>query len=525
MPDPKLAEYADSLLPRLNDDICRGFAVKDLRRIPDTLARVLRTMVHTVKDWTYEGYDICSPAEQYAQMARPLNSQPASFDLMPSDFYMIRHKLRYKGREQKPRYQLIPFAREPGTVRIFGTAYEVSPCLTDLTFTVERHRMFLAMIQTKLIFQRMVYAYTANGATCTADLVWSRIHRSSAASCTSHMFNYILCDYGLTAGIKYVTGKDVVLTNRDTLDDTIEALSGEHNPDDWVVCESRGVAPRRHTSYRTPDTIILVKKDDNTRTMQSCVGVVFHILDEFFGGGIDESSDLENVMPWKRALARVIWNGNNEMESLGLLEEHLKSIRRYVDTMMIERFRQDGLDITTFNELLRYVICNFSMLLLETDLSSVANKVLTCVEPVIFRSISMFYRILYKVDSMPEHKISVESLDKMLDRNFSRFALFQLAKDLQSVNVLSTATDSMLFHTSLQVFQGSQRPGASSNDMNDPKSKIHPTWAPVYSTRAITGSKPAGNGIINPFLQLDENNRVVIPERLAPNLKAIAEYM
>lgn len=531
MPDLEMVRRMAAKQPELNREICDGLAYSHMQHVEAYVNSVMRAAAkHFPAPLTYEDMEDVTPEAQFFEMSRARNGSRDKYEMTRTDMYLKRMVFSYAGVRMKPRYLQLPFMELGGYIHILGSQYNIMPTLVDPLFTVEQTKAFIALTQSKLTFNRMGYYYTHNYNTevgesvHSVDVYWSMIYKTqqdrAPSNLKAQLVNYMLCHCGLTGTFRKYFGADIAYGTTEDINPT------RYPAEDWVVCRSSGIQPQGRIQYVQPDVAIAVPRDQYTQAVQSAMGSVFYILDITTGIGFMRVEELDITTVWRRALSRFIWSEQDEREALAKVDHHLASIDRYMDEMVICRFRAEGIVVDTLMDVLQYSIHNFSTMAIENDPASTGGKMYSVLPIVLFDLTKMIFNLLYMLDRIGPDKINQNRLERLFDKHFKQAKVMSIKSGHPEVTIVDSATDNRVYKIATRCHPAhGMSARAKHTEMSNPAFRKHPTQCVSNSFGCVTKSAPTGIGSINPYVKLNDAGRILEDPELKPWLDELEKLM
>lgn len=503
-----------------NEEVCNGFAYKEMKKIPTILDKVMHCAFDgAVPGLRYMGQTRCDPKEHLAELARQRHSK-CQLEQTRASFVAYRYDFEYKGEKLPPKYIYVPYSERYGIFTLRDTKYVVMPRLDDYFFSVDNSNVFIPFTRLRITVLRDKYFFNDGDKTQSTDIYWSRIHHSSNKSEISkrnpQLLNYLMCWYGVTGAFKYM-GYDVAIGNLDTLNEE------DFPRNEWVVCESTGLRPKvRIVDYQKPTTRIAIRRVDYDRVAMSLIGSFFYMLDNTADWPFMVPENMENPKIWNRVLARCIWTSTDIRDAATEVDNHLSAVEEYLDEIVLRKLRIQGLDISTIQELFRYLIKNFSFMTINNDPSRTVGKHFDICDHVTFSAIKMINRVMYSLTRIDPARVNLGSIRNVFSRQFKATVFFRLARpEHREVVISESASDCMPFKVTSMMERPTRTSEVKAGPNIDRVHLLHGQMLYVHSVRAITKSAPSALGRVNPHITLGPNNEVLEDPEIKPHADEI----
>lgn len=508
-----LLEKMDNNSHPLNKDVCNGLAVKEFKRIVPELDRVLHTAFDTLGDWIkYKSYSYMDIRDQFVQFSRGREGK-INYEMLPSDTVMVKFHFEIQG-VPFDRFLAIPTeARIGGTTMLRGVWYNILPTLTDNLFSIGVDKIFIPVTRRKFsVFRESKYV-RIDGQMTMADTYYSELYKqkSSSSKKRPQLLNYIFCTDGMTEGFKYFD-KDVTVQYSHDINEE------EFPRDKFHYCESPGTT-NASKIQKHEKLILLLPREQMDSTAKSLIASFFYMYDTCVTEMSMRLEDMEGTTLWKLALVRFARNQKeaDDIVALERIDEHLESISHYLDEMVQRRLRFEGINITQINELFRYLIINFSKMVLSNNVSGVIGKRLSVVPDVIYPAIEMTFTLTLELTKHGGPNVNYANIKRIMERGFRATHLLHQFQKQPTITVLDTATDLLIAKTTSEIHNPLKAAGSKiASQMQNPAYRFDAEMLLAHSIMMVTKSEPSARGRINCFIPLGKNNEVILPPELEP---------
>jgi hypothetical protein len=517
--DRKLFAYIDSHCPRFNSDVVNGLAVRHFKSVEHYIDSIIRCAEPGFPEGLrYVRYQRCTPAEEYAQQtAKRLNRQ--TYELARSDIYLVKYLFEYKGEELRPVYLFLPFIADAGLIQLLGSTFAVSPTLADRAISVSSDSIFIPLNRDKLTFKRLVYGFMCNGVREMAYVVWSSIYHAPKAGRNGQLnrrtvdvaatnTHYLFCKHGFT--------RTFAMANAEVVAGFDEINEQNYPPEQWKICESTKIKPRGYKSkfYKGTEMRLAIRNEQYTLTTQTLIASFFYIIDHF--PNRVEPGYLDDVRLWKTLMGHVIFATNESEGKLIIgVDAHMDSLDGYVDGMVREWLREDGVHVQDIYELFMHIVETFSVRVTQSGSSgpSMYDKRLTVLRYVLEDIIKAIFGTLFALKKQSKKKqLAKADIQKIMLKELKPELIIRINRKHAEVASISSSTDNKYFKiTSNLVLQNNSSGGTRSKAkavIADQSRMAHASIAEVGSICNLPKSDPNGRNRVNPFVTLGGDGTV-----------------
>lgn len=490
-----------SALPRMNEDICSGLATKQMLEAERYIhENWIASSSSYPKELTYIGYERCTPYEAFRELTRQ-KKRGRLYDLSRSDLYMCKYKFAFNGKEMRPRYMLLPYFSDGGTIYLKGTLYRLLPVYGGRIMNVENDRVYIQGPRVRLAFGRMSHSVVENGYLVHGDIVHGRIHQGSTIPSTSKkkclMFHYLCADKGLTRVMQEHFGIPIEIGYQEL----------DNSPSDYLVYRSSGenkLSSNKRLHVPSPIRIKVEKKYKGT-LLHSLMCSLFYILDVYPDAMTKE--DLEDPDMWLRLLTRFIFKDNKiEAKRFREMQRHKRVIEEYMDKITRRLLMLDGIDCTTTYDLFTFLVKNYNDLVIHSDMGSMYKRELSTVRHVLYDIVYNIFNLMFQLEQLVgEDKITEDKINGKMDRELSRDKIYQITKHREFVSD-GIAGDCKPYFATAQMM--SQQRASMSNRaaskhidiMKDPSMLLHYSQIETSTYSMMSKADPTGRSRCNPFV-------------------------
>lgn len=432
-----MANLSNKFTPKMTPAIMNGLAVIHMERAEEYIHSVLKGLNKSLKvhKLEYVNYERCTPEEEYAETTKNRNNK-RSYDLAPTDIYMIKLKFLFDGLPVPDRFIYMPFVREAGIMNISGSMYHLSPVVSDPVISPDTHNIFVRLLRDRIKFFRCYHSIVINGIRETTQVCWSPLYRKPpdkrSIPPTTRAFpsiaHYLFAKFGF---------KDTFLRFGGVIPEVSqgEFTAKTHPPSEWYLCESSStssnVKPRTYIGeYYTPTKLQLaVRKDQWNPTTASLIEGFFYVVDHFPEQLNMES--LETNALWMILLGHIYFTGHYGYNKLYTkIEEHFNTLNNILDPIIAEKLHRDGYEIEDVYQLMAMLMGNWNDLVTRGGQSklSMYGKTLEILYYALYPITEAIFLTNFKITKFAmKRPLTMKDVIDLFNRNLRVRAVFKLA--------------------------------------------------------------------------------------------------
>lgn len=514
--DPHLLALIKNVIPKINDDIANGLAVREMKHAEEYVDRIFKNAAAGFPpQLKYEGYRRCTPDEEVAEALRS-RSNVNTYDISRSDLYMVRYFFSWEGEELEPRHMYLPYLNDGSIFHLNGSAYVLSPVLADRAVSVGPREIFVPLTRDKLRFLRVYHHYYRDGHRESAYVVWSLMHhgskkrgtgRSAGRTCMAH---YLFCKYGVTETFRRFGHADIRLIEES--DYTKEA----YPPEQWTICGSMRRSPRgdRDKYYRGSSTLLLCPRSQWTQLVADLTSGFFYTVDRF--PDRIKAAYVDDTRLWRVLLGLLlIADVSNEGKLVEEIDAHITSLDSYLDTETKSYLRTDGILAEDVYELIAHVIETFNVRVnnINNVVGSMWGKrvmILRYVLKDITTAINLF---VYKLTATRGKVLTKREVENWLRYRLKTKAVNGINRTAHGEKTNAACPgDNKFLTVTRDLISQTKSSGSKKNDIestNDPAMVAHASIMECGSYNTMSKSDPTGRKDINPFMLLRADGEVL----------------
>ncbi|AXH70856.1 hypothetical protein [Vibrio phage BONAISHI] len=514
MVDPDIISYMEKDRPVWNRKVCEGLAISEMPKVAPELDRVIRCgLDECVEGLKYVDCQRTDPREHLAESVRARNGK---HQLEQTRSNLVMHKFRFTFRG-KPlhKYLAIPYVDSQGFLVMRDTNYVISPTMDNKFHGVDKGLIFVPFTRLRVKFFREPHHFLSDRRMVTADTYWSRIHtvgkNDAATNRNPQLLNYLMCWMGATQAFKFMD-VNAVFGDEDSLNEV------DFPRDEWVICRSSGLKPRaRMSNYIPPKTMVAIKRSEYSRHTENILASFFYILDNCSDWDFLTPENMDQVQVWRRALCRFIWKNPDPRLSLEELDTHMAGLEEYIDEIIQNKLRAERINVSNIQEFFKYLIDNFSNIVLDNDPAGVLGKQLSIVPQVTFSVVKMINNVMFILKRVPKERLTEKKIIDVFNRNFSAAKFMLLTTpEHPEVQMAESATSCLPKKITSVMVRPSRTSGSQTGQSQDPQNILHHDFIRIHSVRMVTKASFSATGRINPNVMLSPTNEIIEDPRLTP---------
>ena len=527
--DPLLAKLVEKDTPKLNPDLANGLATVHMKKVLERVDSQIRNAMKIIPaelGMRYKGFRQLMPHEEFRELTRKHTIGGATrsrYNLARSDLYMVEYTFEYKGVDIK-RILSLPFLNNEGCMYISGSKFIISPVLCDKIISIDVNKVFVKLNLAKNTFYSQQQYFVADGKRETVQMVYSALYNygsknkglPKAITALTTMVHYLFAEYGFTKTMHEFAGIHPVVG-------TTETLTEDRYPSkDWVICESIGLKPNtlsisRNMTYVPTSVKLAVPRHEyeNNPNAKRYIVVFFYLLDHWPRRVRPEHVD--DLSLWKQFLGELLWGNSvtlGRMESIA--DEHLESLRNYIDSIMKLRFEEIGMPVDNFFQLMAQIVNHFDEWVLQntSDIACMYNKeleVLYYVLKNVSDGINNFYFRLTKAYNKKGNTLTVKEVEDIFKATMKAGLIYKLTSDRAHVEIstINTSSDNKAFKTTAAIIP-QETTGTNTDNVSpeNPSQHLNSSLAEICAYTAINKASPDGHNRINHCAIVDANGKI-----------------
>lgn len=522
MPDSEFNRLVDADTVAINPLIGNGMATY---HIPGAQAYIYKAFKSVERDFPkglrfVEGVR-CTPEEEFEVQTKKRQNKAGksgsrrTYDVAPSDLFMMRYQFSYNGEMLEPRHILLPYVHTGGMITISGSKWVISPVLVDRVISVGLSNVFVQLNKTRLIFKRVAHRFLLGTVEESVQVVWSKVHQGNRTGRTSKalttMMHYLLCKYGFSKTFASFGNCHPVVLEQDT-------DMRQYPEEDWVICQSSRISLMKagRSKYERSTLRLALRRSELSQKVILMLGGFFYVVDHF-PLRVD-SKTLDSKRMWTILLGELI---PGESEHSGHLhdeaEKHLRSLDKYIDSWTDEKLKNIGMPVDNIYQLFSIIIGHYNEWLLggSDKVATMYDKEFSILFYVLYNVTSAINNLYFRLKAAEEKamnankELTKENIEGIMFDLLKTGLIFNINKGHGEVSTISSSGDNMAMKmTSVLVSQTNSNQASPNRDRastNDPSRHLHSSIAEVGSAWNLPKSSPYGRDRVNPTVAIDSN--------------------
>jgi hypothetical protein len=484
-------------------------------------------------EFKYHGSRRCTHMEEYKETIRKKTTK-STYDVARSDFYMMQYQFSFEGEKLKPKYIYLPFVTDNCTMHISNGRYLVSPVLADRVITIGQDYIFVRLLRDKMTFERIQHNFRVDDARETVQVVWSNVYHKTAAikklknplKIKSSLAHYLFCKYGFSETLRLFGHTTPVIGDHTTID------KNTYPEDKWVICRSNQVPPRGsgHTAWVAPTLRIAIPRHEFTTAVKNLVGGFFYVVD-YFPEQFRNPEWVNDKQLWMMLMGQIIFSPLlSRGKLINDITTHIASLDDYIDSIMVQKFKEIEMPITDLYQLFALLVENFDTWLFENadKVNSMYDKELNIIGFLLEMLTVLIVKMNFRLKAAAKKGLKKRDVEAALQAVKSG-VLFGLVKSSGLLSTTSSPGDNKAFKlTTILIPQTASQKGMGGNDhssQDDASHRLHVSVAEIGGYSNIPKSHPDGRGRLNPCVIVSDTDQVMRHEDLRAVLDEVQTYL
>ena len=515
--------------PKFNPHIADGLAVLQMKQVEQYIDNIIRCAEGSFPEGLkYLRMQRCTPEEDHAQVTLKSGAR-RQFELSKTNVFLVKLYFSFNKKELFPRYVYLPYVDAAGLITIRGSVFGISPVLTDKAISVGVDNIFIPLTRDKLTFERLPHSFLleptqediegglVGGKRETVYVVWSKIYHFSLKTrrtyrapvyAVSTLAHYLFSKYGVTRTFAQYAGAEVKVGCE------AEINKAAYPEKDWVICYSSGLKPRgvKEKIYNGSGIRLAIRREHYTKLSASLIGGFFYIADHWPERVLPEYID--EIRLWKILLGHAIFASDvSEGKLVEQLDAHLTSLDEYLDPMVKENLREEGIYCNDLYELFVHIIETLSerVRTSSTQVASMYDKRLTVLRYVMLNMVKAIFGFTFKLRSNTKKVLTEKDVMLAMTKSLKRDLIMSINNGHGEVASVSCPGDCKIFKiTSNVVLQtNSTGGGRSKSNLDDPAKRLHASIAEVGGFTNLPKSDPTGRSRLNPCVTVGLDGTII----------------
>lgn len=514
--DALLFAHIQKQCPVFNHDVAIGLACKQMKHAEQYIDNILRCAeVGFPQGFRYVGCSRVTPQEAFNTITMKRTTK-LMYEFAHSDIYLMKYLFEYNGEPLKPRYLFLPYVKEGGIITIKGSTFSISPVLADKAISVGEDSIYIPMNRDKLTFKRLTQHFILDGNRKSTNVIWSNIHHAWKKSnglaerktimANATLPHYLFCKHGLRGTFWEHSKTEVIVGDIDVVNET------NYPPDVWHICESTGDKPAGiyTRQYQQATIRLAIRRKDYNQSTEGLIGGFFYVVDRFPERMKPEY--LDDTSFWRVLMGHVIYATHvSEGKLLNNVDIHMESLDGYIDNMVREWLREDGVSVLDIYQLFSHMVDTFSTRIMESalDLASMYDKRLMVLRYVLIDIIKAIFGMMFGLQVAAKKLLTIKDIEKTIHRFLKPTLIIGINHKHNEVSSVSSPSDCMAFKITSNLVLQTDIGGGSSAAKSiklDSSKILHTSIATVGQVNNLPKGDPTGRRRINPFVTISDQD-------------------
>lgn len=506
--------------PEVNRQVMEGLAMTYMPKAEEYIDRVFKSASRSFpQGLAYVGYERCTPEEEYAEITKVKNNKRI-FDLAKSDLYLVKYKFTFNDKPIPDRYIYLPYVNDAGVFSLGGAMFHITPVLSDKVISPGFDSIFVRLLRDKIIFKRCTHSMVIDNVRETTLVIWSQIYRKprdnkkvpATTRALTSVAHYLFAKYGFTETFRKYAGFVPVVGEGD--------ITPENYPEsDWVICESSQVKPKSFMGdfYQPTRLQLAIPRNMWNQSTKSLVAGFFYVVDHFPDRlGI---ASLDSQTRWMILLGHIVFSGLfGENKLYTNILEHFMSLDDYVDTIVIEKLKENNYNIDNFYDLLSLILSNFNNMILDNGHSALSmyGKSLEVLYYALYDITAGIFKVNFRLSKLAGKKTLTEKdVVETFNKNMKMGAVFGLSSGKIITESVSYSGDHKYPKITAKITEQESLPGAtrgrSKRLVVGEDKHVDISMVEAGSILFLSKSNPTPTNHVNPFVNLDLATGTILP--------------
>lgn len=476
------------------------------------------------EEFQYHGCRRCTMQEEYRETVRK-RSVRSTYDVAISNFYMMQYFFTFKGVPLKPKFINLPFVTENCTIHISNGRYLVSPVLADRVISIGLNYVFIRLLRDRMTFEKLNHHFKANDERETVSVVWSNVYHKTEQmkklknplkmKCT--LAHYLFCKYGFTEAMERFAQTKPIVGDHTTID------YHTYPPDQWVICKSNQTKPKGvgFGPWVPSNLRVAIRREDYDRSAmaKNLVAGLFYVVD-YFPEQFEDPSWVDSTQRMMILMGQIIWAPSVPYgRLLNDCAAHIASLDDYIDSIMIDKFKEIDKPVTDLYQLFAMLVENFNQWLFDgaDKVNSMYDKELNVIGFLLETLTFLIVRLNFRLKAAAKKELKLRDVENALQQ-VKQGALFSLVKTSGCLSTTSSPGDNRAFKlTTILIPQTASQKGIGGKDrgaLGDASKHLHISTAEIGGLYNIPKSDPSSRSRLNPHVRLSEKGLVLRHEDL-----------
>lgn len=511
--DAELIKAVSDRMPKINRYLVRDYAKESMEGSIHFVDTTYRDAVKWGGDvLKYKGYTILSPEER-VKFEWETAQKKNRLSLAISERILVRYDFEYEGKITSS-YLYMLYVYDGCLVikdKRFAIHLGISECVFARVQNKSKDGVIVRPIRARLEFNRKIrsrFPSVVTGDIINEFVTTTVLHHkeSGKRACDTTVMLYLLCKFGFRAVMHRLAGL---------------------SDDDIGFCEYPDMTKVEEYDYylaRKPckdNNIHLYVRRDllSSHLVSKIVVSLLYTLTHFDFQTIEDLYDPSAAF-WRTVLGIIIYRPALREKARADADTHIASVDTFVDPISRERFKAFGVNVNDIYDLLYYVFVKIDEIMVNSSSNDLYNKRIDIVDGILIASYATaIFRRFYLTNQRPI--LQQREVNSMLKINpmVIEDAFSPRRNWAQSMHNISPSPqifgDNQLLACSMYKLRPSGRP----------MERAHPSFAVVESVMSFSGNTVGVNGVINPYLEIEQKTGAIIRPKRADDLEPLKNYL
>lgn len=499
----------------------------------------------------YLGSKILGPAEQLEVM-NSKSRNAMTVDIVPSELSLANFEFAYlyeeNGISRRETFKIplyLPYLRDNAII-INGSKYYIQFALTDRVFYhIEKDDgIGIKVLRAHLRFCRSIrHQYASlSGQRYSDQIIQVQAHMHKYKYTVEDirpallLYPLSLCGLNATLARYGIDPEDVDIVKFWNREDTANEY--------FAIRNSDGNTPGLYLKVNS--NLIETGVDTQSRVSSRVIASLHYVLQYFARCKKTMYTDNETLIPliksetnfdiWRIILGRAIYglNYGNEALVCNYTENHLDSLRTYIDPHTAQKLNDEGVECRDILDLMDYVFLNIDSYVVAHKPSNLFHKRINVLDLLFGSVVRRLFTKIYKHtnNNRKGRKITVrhiEALFRIPPRAFTQMnrggAVVAINPARYHDNYLITVGGRKMRATHSANTGGNKKSKSGGSHMSSPEHCYHPSWLYVESYGEVSHTNPDIAGTINMFLPITQKGTIIVEDYGKFIDQVLSEYL
>lgn len=558
--NPILSETLVNHTPRINDELVNGISKKVFEHIPEYVSNMIKISFDKLNpniNLQYLGYKLVSPEEELMEDIYSRSSNSTG-DIATNDVYMCKYQFMYNNTPIS-RYLYFGYCNKGNIINISGTAYVVTPVLTDLVFSVLSDRIFIKLHSDKIYVMSRQYRVIKNDnpspliyQVLNGSVSIARSKNTTKSSVRISFVFYLLCKYGLVETLsKYggVSRRDFMILHDPKDEIYINNPKYKDLYKEYDIYSTTGDKPRGYdqlNQYQKHHIKVAIRKTLAMSPLLTNLMVGIILCFDMYNGHIekdlvhyiDTNNIVDEIKTWRILLGRYLYKRTVSLTKITEdLNELTDALEDYIDPIIRAKLNNAKISIYDFWDMVAYITNIYTEAVNNAkEYNANVNHVyMDILYYVCYDIIVGFNKAVKSINQRysknGQNQPSKQEITKLLSMNVSPKVIYKLVKSrrrslaLQQVDV---AHDSLYYKCTALLENQNRGDGV----LIGGKTKFPDTIKQLTGHHLVFGSllylikaAPSPTLRMNPWAKFDSEGNIIITDDLKPAVEALDKIL